>query len=498
MTGPRWPLSRKILLLALLNLALLAGMLAGFVRAQFRAGPESLLLEPARDRVQGIAAGFSLQFQAAAPDARAALLDEYRKQYGADFFLIGGRGGTLAGPEIEAPQEILDGARRVLPPPERRGPPPPRDGPEGNGPPPDGPPRRRAPLPRESVFLLITHSPVRYWAGARIETGGFDGEPGTLAILLIRSDSIFQNRLFFNWPLWLGVGLSIVAVTVACWLPFIRGMTRAIARMDCATRQIAEGRFDVAVAGGRRDELGDLGEQIDRMAARLHSFVSNQKRFLGDIAHELCAPIARIQFALGILEQKAEDAQRQHVAALHEEIQEMSALVNELLSFSKAGMSAGSVTLEPVAVADAARRAAAREGFAGTPIEVAAEDGLAAMANDGLLLRALSNLLRNAVRYAGVAGPVAVTARRVGGQVEIVVADSGPGLPEEELENVFAPFYRPEEARTRETGGAGLGLAIVRTCVEACGGTVACRNRKPSGLEVVIRLDVAQANGLRA
>ena len=61
-------------------------------------------------------------------------------------------------------------------------------------------------------------------------------------------------------------------------------------------------------------------------------------------------------------------------------------------------------------------------------------------------------------------------------------------MPKEELEEVFEPFYRPESARTRETGGAGLGLAIVRTCIEACGGTVACRNRTPRGLEVLIRL----------
>lgn len=479
-------LSRKVLLLALLNLALLGALLAAFVQAQFRLGPESLLLGPAHDRIRSIADSFAHEYQASAPDLREGLTTIYRQRYHADFFLVSGRGYALAGAEVDTPPEVLQRARTVLPPPARPGPPPRRDGSPGPPPPP------RAPLPPESVFLHISDHPRQYWAGARVEIGEEDGEPGNLAILLVRSDSIFQNNLFFNWPLWLGVGLTIIGVTVACWLPFIRGMTRAIARMDRATRQIAEGRFDVAVAGGRRDELGDLGQQIDRMAARLHSYVSNQKRFLGDIAHELCAPIARIQFALGILEQKAEDAQRKHVAALHEEIQEMSALVNELLSFSKAGMSAGAVKLEPVTVADAARRAAAREGFAGTPIEVAAEDGLAVMANDGLLLRALSNVLRNAVRYAGGWGAVSVTARRAGARVEIVVGDSGPGLPEEELENVFAPFYRPEESRTRETGGAGLGLAIVRTCVEACGGTVECRNRKPHGLEVVIGLAPAE------
>jgi len=92
------------------------------------------------------------------------------------------------------------------------------------------------------------------------------------------------------------------------------------------------------------------------------------------------------------------------------------------------------------------------------------------MANEAYLLRALSNLLRNAFRYAAESGPITVSARREdGGQVAITVTDCGPGLPESELEDVFAPFYRPETARTRETGGAGLGLAIVRTCVEPAG-----------------------------
>ena len=112
------------------------------------------------------------------------------------------------------------------------------------------------------------------------------------------------------------------------------------------------------------------------------------------------------------------------------------------------------------------------------------------MANEGLLLRAIANVLRNAIRYAGEAGPITVSAERDGSQVAITIADRGPGLPDEELEQVFTPFYRPDTARTRETGGSGLGLAIVRTCVEACGGTVTCRNGRP-GLEVVMRLGAA-------
>ena len=112
--------------------------------------------------------------------------------------------------------------------------------------------------------------------------------------------------------------------------------------------------------------------------------------------------------------------------------------------------------------------------------------------NESFLQRSISNLVRNAIRYAGQAGPIAIRASREGNTVAIGVSDCGPGLPEAELEKIFAPFYRPEEARTRETGGMGLGLAIVKSCVEACRGTIECHNREPHGLEVIVRLPAAQ------
>lgn len=106
------------------------------------------------------------------------------------------------------------------------------------------------------------------------------------------------------------------------------------------------------------------------------------------------------------------------------------------------------------------------------------------IAYEPFLLRAVSNVLRNALRYAGADGPILVAARREADRVLIILSDNGPGVPEEALEDVFAPFYRPETARTRE----GAGLAIVKSCIEACRVTVTCRNRQPSGLEVTISL----------
>jgi two-component system sensor histidine kinase CpxA len=262
-----------------------------------------------------------------------------------------------------------------------------------------------------------------------------------------------------------------------------------VARITRATEQIAEGEFDHHLPDDRGDELGQLSVAINRMADRLSGFVSGQKRFLGDIAHELCAPIARMQFGLGILERRAVDDQRPAMEDVQDEMRQMTSLVNELLSFSKAGMRSDAHPPVPVDVAATVREAVAREAPPEPgQVQLDVGDPLVGMADREYLSRAVANLVRNALRYAGTAGPIRVSAQRQNNEVVILVADSGPGIPEEEIDRVFTPFYRLETSRNRQTGGVGLGLAIVRSCTEACGGKVTCRNRKPSGLEVEIRL----------
>jgi len=161
----------------------------------------------------------------------------------------------------------------------------------------------------------------------------------------------------------------VLVVSVLCWLPLIRGLTRTIGQMTRATERIAEGRFDVRLETTRRDELGQLSHAIRRMTSRLEGFVQGQKRFLGDIAHELCSPLARMQLALAILERRADEKQRGSIGDLQEEVEEMSGLVNELLSFSKAGLKTAKVQLRAVNVAGSIERAIQREA-GGTAIRV--------------------------------------------------------------------------------------------------------------------------------
>jgi two-component system sensor histidine kinase CpxA len=191
------------------------------------------------------------------------------------------------------------------------------------------------------------------------------------------------------------------------------------------------------------------------------------------------------------LEQRSGAENLDHVQDVREEVEHMSALVAELLTFSKAGMQPADVQRIPVRVAETARRAAARECTPDASIEIVIDDTLQVLADPDYLFRSLSNLIRNSLRYAAGSGPIHITACPEDEGVVITVADNGPGLPEDALEEVFTPFHRPEFARTRETGGAGLGLAIVKSCVEACRGTVCCRNRQPRGLAVDIHLAAA-------
>ncbi len=471
------PLGTKIFLLVLLNLTLLAIVFAIFVRVQLRLELESFLLAPARERITSVSRLLALELEDTPESKRNELLARYSAAHGVTFYLFRGEGEQVAGPKVDLPEPVMDRLRRgrfrghlqsLLPPP---------------GEPPALP-------PSSPPFLVVTGDPDMYWVGVRIPLRGPASPDPVRGTILLSSPRLLTNPFFFDAKPWLGATAAVLLISFLCWLPLIRGIKRSIEQMKQAAERIAEGQFDVRIPAGRGDEIGQLGSAIRRMAARLEGFVQGQKRFLGDIAHELCSPLARMQLALAILERKAQGSQADSIAGLREEVADMSSLVNELLSFSKAGLKSAEVRLSKVNVAGAIQRVVEREAN-GTPVRVDADPRLEVTAEPDYLHRSLSNLIRNAVRYSGREGKIEVSANPAGKDVVILVADNGPGIPDEALDQIFAPFYRIEDSRDRRTGGTGLGLAIVKSCVEACRGTVSCRNRKPTGLEVEIRLPAA-------
>lgn len=488
----RFPLYAKILFWFFLNVVFLCAVFFVVARGQFHFGLDALISGPAGGRLQTVTQLIAGELRDRPQKDWNAVLQRFTEAYKVRFRIFRNDGQQLAGEPVTLPPEVrarMNERHGPTPPPPRHEPdseqftPPPRDDLHG-------PERHDRPSPK---IMVHSSSPGRYWVLIHFFVPSTDEPARPMPILLIaESESPSGGGLFFDLRSWAVGGVAVVLVSVLFWLPLVRGITGSISRMTRATEQIAEGRFDVRTQVRRQDELGSLSEAINRMAERLSGFVAGQKRFLGDIAHELCSPIARIQVALGILEQRADEKQKAYLADLAEEVEEMSGLVNELLSFSKASLGSAQIKLQPVTLRALVEKAIDREAGDNAPrmkIEIA--DDLRVMAEPELLLRAIANILRNAVRHAGQAGPVMISAASDANKVTLIIEDCGPGVPPEAIEKVFDPFYRVDASRARDTGGVGLGLAIVKTCVEGCGGTVRCENRQPHGLRVLMGLNAA-------
>lgn len=510
----------------MLNIVLLVLAFLLFARLQFRFELKSFLFAPARERVMSVSRLAALQLPDTPRSEWSKLLNRYAAQYPAQFYLFNDDGVQLAGKPVKLPatvfQQVRNSRFRHGPEGTHHPPPPPDDhgvtgsgfggqpeGPppnQGHGPPPhDGNERAGPPaglphlgLTDAPVSFLKTSNPTEYWAEVGIPLWIPDRADPIHGVLVWQMHSLWTEPFFFDYRPWLAISVFVIFISALCWVPLVRGLTQSVSRVTEATMRIAGGHFDIKLPATRRDELGQLSESINRMAERLSGHVYGQKRFLGDVAHELSSPLARMQVALSILERRiAEEQSCAYVADVQEEVEHMSTLVGELLSFSKAQIAAMNAEIRRVNLEETIDRVLAREASEQSNISIHIDKGLEVLAAPEYLFRALANIVRNAIRYAGSAGPIEISASALHGQVEVKVADSGPGISEGELEDVFRPFYRPEFARQRETGGTGLGLAIVRDCVESCGGRVVCRNRAPHGLEVVIELADASQHGGR-
>ena len=314
-----------------------------------------------------------------------------------------------------------------------------------------------------------------------------DGE-GFLATLLIASDPADRSFSVEPWP-WATILLLVLVLSALFWVPLVRGITQPLAEVTELTERIAEGQFDRRLGLEPRDEISRLAHAVDQMAGRLEGFVGGQRRFLSDVAHELCAPLARLQVALGILEQHTTQGQQKQVENLQQEVAQMAALVDELLLFTRTGTQPAS-ELVRVNLSECIKSTLKREA-SGLEHDLQIPPNCAVFASPERLERAFANLARNVQQHAVEGGLLEIHAVRKGDTVEVVVADRGPGVPEDCLPQLFDPFFRPEASRSRDTGGAGLGLAIVKSAIEACGGEVHCQNRSGGGLEFCLHLPSA-------
>ncbi len=534
---PRFSLFSKMLGWLLLHFLLLSLAFGTFVAWQLRLGLDSLLSGATGERLRALGEMFARDFQTTPENQWRDLLSAEAKRRGVGLDVWhphhGFRNGLLQPP----PDNIRRRLDQALPPgnsppvpplpgatpqgPAPQGPAP--QGPAPQGPAPQGPrpspgnflgqplpfrgdpppgsssgpsypnPLRAPTLPPSNNFGRQPARPAffargdggdGYWAAVIVplDPASRPQGPGQL-ILAIRSDQLSGNGLFFDLQPWLLGGLAVLVLSLAFWAPFFAAISRYLRQLTKATGRIAQGEFHVAIDTRRHDELGQLGLSIQSMAARLDHLLAGQKRFLGDVAHELCSPLARLRTGLGILEQHLEPAHRPHLDTIETEAAELAVLIEEILAFSRAA-AGHHARCHPVALAPLVARAAARE-CPDLPLEIAIPETTTALADERLLERAVANVLRNSRRYAGPHPRLrASTQSHPDQSLALCLDDDGPGVPAAELPHLFEPFYRPDSARSRDHGGTGLGLAIVRSCLEACHGSASAQNLCPRGFRV--------------
>ncbi|WP_110708272.1 ATP-binding protein [Salinicola sp. CR57] len=283
---------------------------------------------------------------------------------------------------------------------------------------------------------------------------------------------------FESMPLSLALALLImVLLTLAGAIYLIVWSVEGrVGRLERAATRIAAGHLNSRVRVDSNDFVGRLGMALNGMAAQVQSLLRSQQEMIRAVSHELRTPVARIRFAVQMLEDlsKDESAQRQ-LAGIDEDISELDRLIDEILTYAKLDSeNAQGVTLKTESME--CRAVAWRVLDTLSPLhphlELGVVDGeeLEVEAEPRYLQRAVQNLVANACRHAE--SRVMVTIHREPRAVRIDVEDDGPGVPEEKRIAIFKPFARLDDSRTRRSGGYGLGLSIVQKIMAWHGGNV--------------------------
>jgi two-component system sensor histidine kinase CpxA len=323
----------------------------------------------------------------------------------------------------------------------------------------------------------------------------------------------------FDIPL---LAIAVVLSGLVCYL-LSWSVTSPVTRLRMAVQGLGAGDLSArtgAPVGGRRDELTELMRDFDRMAERIEGLMESQSRLLKDVSHELRSPLARLSVALGLARQRAASGVDPEVApelelALNRielEADRLNALIQRLLTISRLesgtdGLHKTQFSLRELVeqvAHDAEYETPGRGCRVTSPGNTPAGDEFLVEADPDLLRSAVENAVRNATRYTAEGTTVEVrlerqqTANGNGDEIVVRVLDSGPGVPDEALSKILEPFFRLDDARNRQTGGAGLGLSIADRAIRLHGGQLRASNRKEGGLEIEIRIPAVPGFALPA
>jgi heavy metal sensor kinase len=289
-------------------------------------------------------------------------------------------------------------------------------------------------------------------------------------------------------------GCGLVAISgLVGW--FVTGrLLHPLGAMASKARQIsAKDLSERLEVRNRHDEVGQLATTLNEMIGRLGASFEQMRRFTSDASHELRTPLTcmRSEVEVALQDSRTPEEYREVLGSILEEVDRLTRLSDSLLTLAKLDAGHISLNLEPVDIAallaEAADRIRVQAEAKGITLDVRNASVNCKVQGDARLLeQVLLNLLDNAIKYGGQV--IDARARATGGEVRVTIRDSGSGIPAEHLDHLFERFYRVDKSRSRELGGAGLGLSLARHFVELHGGRIEVRSEKEKGttFEVIV------------
>jgi signal transduction histidine kinase len=278
-----------------------------------------------------------------------------------------------------------------------------------------------------------------------------------------------------------------IAVLVLGWM-FAFRIVGTLRQLRDAVSRFGSGDLSARSGLTRRDEIGDLSRAIDRMAERIETLLTAERRLLQDISHELRSPLARMRFALELARKEPTPSAFNRI---EREIRQLTLMVDELIEVTRAEGDPGSRSMESFhlgeMLADVVEDCGMEAEIRLIDIHLRGEYDFNISGDRRLLRRAVENVVRNAIRHSPEETSIEVQAERSNNNLRITIRDYGNGVDEAHLTEIFRPFFRKEEDRSRDSGGVGLGLSIVQRAVHLHHGHVRAANAKP-GLRVEIEL----------
>jgi two-component system sensor histidine kinase BaeS len=303
--------------------------------------------------------------------------------------------------------------------------------------------------------------------------------------------------------LWLIVAAAVAFSALAAVL-LARHFRQPIRQLAEGAGALAGGRYAVRLPEARSDELGELARHFNALAQQLESAEGARRQWVADTSHELRTPLAVLRAQLEALQDGVRSATPETVAAMLRQVLALNKLIDELYALARADV--GALDCKPAPLDLWQFAVAHAQGF-GARLQAA---GLAlalgtapahsrVLADPDRLRQVLDNLFENSLRYTAPGGRIALHAQAGGGQLQLVIDDSAPGVPDAALARLGERFYRVDASRSRAHGGAGLGLALCRRLLEAQGGALAFAHAPLGGLRVTLSLPLAPgAAGERA